>query len=241
MSRSNQKYFNRSIIVAALVLITHVGVLTAFDIKSQAQDDAKIESIELKLGQLEVELVGVRAASEETVAALEDRVEELEETNMEVREYEMHLEMRQLQGITDTLEYFLAYKDIIERYPEYNQDIETLYDKFTEREIFYLESMVEVETHGADFESKTHVANVALNRLESPLFPNNLIAVITSPSQFAYGATNISETTKLACEYAVMFPDNTDGAIAFHSGPVTPTFWGRELIFTDDVHHSFYK
>ena len=114
-------------------------------------------------------------------------------------------------------------------------------DAFTEEELMYFYRCVETEVYGADFVSKTHVANVILNRLYSDRFPDDLISVITSPNQFAYSRTNISESTIAACAYAFEIEDNTDGALFFHSGSYSETFNGATYIFTDAVGHHFYK
>ena len=240
---------NESFIVKVLIGLTGflVGwcmVMAFVYAKDKEENKQHFEQIELQLqGQQTVYMRLMEKDDEfrDTDQLIMDRLDDLEDSEMDLLEFEVQVEMRQLQGITDEMEYFIAYKDIMERYSDYFGEELSIYDIYTPEEINYLQKVVETETFGADFESKTHVANVVLNRIESPLFPNDMISVITAPSQFAYFRTNISDVTKLACEYAVMMPDNTDGAIAFHSGPTTPTFWGREFIFTDAVHHSFYK
>ena len=100
--------------------------------------------------------------------------------------------------------------------------------------------MVETETYGADMMSKTHVASVALNRMDSGLWGDSMAAVITAPSQFAYGRTSISDSTKEAVDYVLENGDTAQGALYFHSGGYTSTFCGRSCIFGDDVGHYFY-
>lgn len=114
-------------------------------------------------------------------------------------------------------------------------------DVFTEEELMYFYRCVETEVCGADFRSKVNVASVILNRLYSDRFPDDLITVITSPSQFAYSRTNITESTVAACAYAFEIEDTTDGALFFHSGDFSETFNSATYIFTDSVGHHFYK
>ena len=168
------------------------------------------------------------------------KVESLQKSQVETKLLEMQIEMNEVEKIEDLQTYYLTYMEVTNKYADYITPPTTIYDAFTDEEITYLWRMVETETCGADFESRTHVANVAFNRLADPRYPDTLIGVITATGQFAYVKTNISETTKLACEYAYMFPDNTKGALAFHSGSYAKTFCGKRWVMTDACGHHLY-
>lgn len=173
---------------------------------------------------------------------LKEEIEEVQLAQTETKALEMQIELENLERSTvDPEEYYGGTVAIYEKYAEYFGMPTTIYDVYTDEEIRYLCQVVETETHGADLESKMDVANVVFNRIEDPRFPNDVISVITAPNQFAYFNTNITETSERAVEYAFMFPDTTNGALAFHSGPKSDTFWGYEYIFTDAVSHHFYK
>ena len=105
--------------------------------------------------------------------------------------------------------------------------------------IYLLQRLVETETHGADFMSKVHVAEVVLNRIDNERWPNTLTEVVTQSNQFAYGRTTITESTERAVEYAFMFEDETGGALSFHSNAKTDTF-GRYVFYMSDGSHNFY-
>ena len=154
---------------------------------------------------------------------------------------ELEEDLDSLDQIEDTLEWFLRYKELREKY-EFMCDDFPLYitDEYSEEEIYYIEKMVETETHGCSFEAKVNVANVVFNRVEHHKFPDSPKAVITSPGQFCYGKSDITEETKLAIEYAFLFPDTTNGALYFHSGRKTATFSGKPLVYEDDAVHYFY-
>ena len=140
---------------------------------------------------------------------------------------------------TDSKEWFEAYKAINEKYA-FEDEIEWIEDVYTAEEIALLERMVETECHGADFDSKTHVAAVVFNRIENERFPDNLTGVITQPNQFCYSKVNIEEETKLACEYAFVVETAADDCLWFHSMNKTEKFSGGDYIFSDNCHH-FYK
>lgn len=109
----------------------------------------------------------------------------------------------------------------------------------TDDEFMMMCAVVEAEVHGGDTESKIHVAHVIRNRVSDPLFPNNIITVCTSPNQFA-NRWDIEQSTIDAVNAAMEMEDTTYGAVFFHSMGYMDTFYGRPLIFTDNVGHYFY-
>ena len=62
---------------------------------------------------------------------------------------------------------------------------------FTEDEIYLMQRVIETEVYGCDFEAKTHVASVIINRIEGDKFPNDATTVCTSPGQFVYSRKQI--------------------------------------------------
>ena len=157
-----------------------------------------------------------------------------------IKSQEVLDKQEELSSIEDNEEWFVAYKDLIEEYSEWVDPPETIYDYYTEDEIYLMQRCIETETFEQDFDSKVNVASVILNRIESDEFANEVSEIIVK-GQFAFGRENISENTVLALEYAFMIGDTTDGALYFHSNPKTETFNGAEFIFTDDAGHHFYK
>ena len=155
-------------------------------------------------------------------------------------EQEMYIEYGKLMLIEDKKEWFLAYKEFTEKYPDFEHR-PTIYDKYTDDEIYIMQRVIETEVYGCDFEAKTHVASVILNRIEGDNnFPNDATIVCTSPNQFVYSRTQISEDTVLALEYAEEIGDTAQGALYFHSMTPTSSWNGRSFKFTDHVGHSFY-
>ena len=157
-----------------------------------------------------------------------------------IKSQEVLDKQEELSSIEDNEEWFVAYKDLIEEYSEWVDPPETIYDYYTEDEIYLMQRCIETETFEQDFDSKVNVASVILNRIESDEFANEVSEIIVK-GQFAFGRENISENTVLALEYAFMIGDTTDGALYFHSNPKTETFNGAEFIFTDTAGHHFYK
>lgn len=139
----------------------------------------------------------------------------------------------------DNLEWFKAYKAINNKYAMMDE-VEWIDDVYSEEEIYLLERVVESECHGADFDSKTHVAAVVLNRVNNERFPETLTEVINQPNQFYVAKTVIDEETKLAVEYAFCIATAADDCLWFHSMNKTEKFSGGDYQFSDNCHH-FYK
>lgn len=155
---------------------------------------------------------------------------------------EMQEKMNNINCIESKMEWFLEYKSIIDEYKDVIDSPETIYDYFTDEEIYLIQRTVETECYDADFISKVHVANVIFNRLESNnRFGNNITDIITRKNQFAYFRTEISYETILAVEYAFEIEDLTQGSIAFRSDKNPDTWYGWEYVFSDNVGHHFYR
>lgn len=153
----------------------------------------------------------------------------------------LQAELDALTKIEDRKEWYERYRILFEEHPELFKNAKSIYDNYTEEEIYMMQRVIETETYGCDFEAKTHVASVILNRVEGDNnFPNDVMAVCTAPNQFVYGRKQISDDTRYALEYAYEIEDTTNGALYFNSMEPMDSWNGRERIFTDHVGHSFY-
>ena len=106
-------------------------------------------------------------------------------------------------------------------------------------------SIVQCEASSEDVRGRELVANVILNRVADPNYPNNIIDVITSPGQFdpvtngAFMYVPISQTTKQAVMNVLNGVDSSQGAIYFQKSE--SKIWGdKEYLFRYGS-HSFYK
>lgn len=142
-----------------------------------------------------------------------------------------------------TEEWFVEYKALLDEYKDIIDVPEQLADVYPENEILALEHCVEAEAHGGSLASKVNIANVIYNRTNDPdNWGDTFTSVINSPGQFSTTQPTITETTKLACEYAFLFPDTTDGAEYFNrGGPTDPSNQSLIWIMEDDIGHNFYK
>lgn len=126
----------------------------------------------------------------------------------------------------------------------------------TEKEFAEFVRVVEAEVTGENpyglsykdaFESKLHVAQVILNRIESKYFPNNMHDVIFQKNAFTpildgrYWEVEISQVTIDACKYALLAStkDTTNGCEFFISRSKECKY--GSYVFTDKVNHSFFK
>ncbi len=155
---------------------------------------------------------------------------------------EMNYEMAEIEDITDKREWFLAYKKIIEKYSYIIDSPETIYDYFSDEELELLFCVVQAEIGDEySFEQKCNVASVIFNRLEHDRFPDTLSDILIR-DQFSpiadgrYREVEVTEDTILACEYAFMMEDTTDGCLFFDSNNIL----NYQFVFNDGA-HNFYK
>ena len=144
------------------------------------------------------------------------------------------------QNYSDLEDWWNDYLSFLDCYSNYIDLPETIYDYYSEEEILLMARVVETETYSADFESKTHVASVIFNRIDSDVYPDDVFSVITAKGQFAYFRKNVSEQSIMALRYAFEIEDTAQGALYFHSNKCTNYFCGRKWIFSDAVGHHFY-
>ena len=115
----------------------------------------------------------------------------------------------------------MGYKECIDN-PKFEDKPETIYDCFTEQELDLLFRVVQAEIGDYSFDQKVNVANVIFNRIAHERFGETLNEVLVS-SQFAtisngrINRVKVDEDTILACEYAFLFADTTNGALFFDS------------------------
>ena len=126
----------------------------------------------------------------------------------------------------------------------------------TDKEFEEFVRVVEAEVTGENpfsvgyeeaFKSKLRVAQVILNRIESPHFPNTMRGVIFQKNAFTplldgrYYEVEISQVTIDACRAALLesTPDLTSGCEFFSSGTKTCKYGSYN--FTDSVGHSFFN
>lgn len=139
-----------------------------------------------------------------------------------------------------TEEWYNEYKALTGQCPEVFDAPESISDVVSADELMLFCRCVETECHGAPFECKVNVANVIINRLNTPnKWGDTITEVITSPNQFAYSKTSVENSTIAAVEYAFQFEDTTQGAVKFNSN--APNTSSPNYLFTDECGHSFYS
>ena len=148
--------------------------------------------------------------------------------------------MKERLKAEDKKEWFLKYKEFMGN-PKFEDKPETIYDCFSEQELDLLFKVVQAEIGDYSFEQKVNVTNVIFNRVYHECFGETLNDVLI-PSQFAtirngrINRVKVDEDTILACEYAFLFADTTNGALFFDSdGSLDYKF-----LFSDSA-HNFYS
>lgn len=217
---------NRKILLILLLFLT-VLFSVLFLTKNENNKELKIEKIEV----IDEYIVGTQPVR---------KTKEIY-SKYDVALNNMNKEMKEIDPLCGK-EWFIAYKNIISKYSYIIDSPETIYDYFTDKELVLLFRVVQAEVGDEySFEQKVNVANVIFNRLRHERFPDNLIELL-EVEQFQpiadgrYKTVDISENTILACEYAFMFPDTTNGSLFFDSNNTLK----YEFVMNDGA-HNFYK
>ena len=113
-------------------------------------------------------------------------------------------------------------------------------EQWSEQDLTYMYRCVQSEAGDADFDGRTHVASVIMNRVHDPNFGDTPYKVITAKNQFVYWRTNIDQMTIDAVHYVLENGDTAQGALFFHCMSYREYFCGHKHIFTDAYGHHFY-
>ena len=184
----------------------------------------------------------------------DEKVEEItveiepEEDVVSEREREMYDEMIRVAYIEDRKEWFIEYKKLFEKYPEFLAKQESIYDVYSDSELKKPFRIIEAEATGGTFQDKVNVAVTIFNRINHEEFGSTIDEVITS-DQFSplqdgrYYKVAVTEETVLACEYAYIFRIIEHDALYFDR--TNGNSWAHrnreEVEVNGDNAHRFYK
>ena len=167
---------------------------------------------------------------------------EIVKSDVEIATENAQKELEEINNISDKKEWFVAYKNIIDKYSYILDPPETIYDYYTDEELDMFFRVVQAEIGDEyTFEQKCNVASVILNRIDHYKFSDEMLEILT-PQQFetvknsSYKNVKVSEDTILACEYAFEIEDTTGGCLFFDSNNTL----NYEFVFNDGV-HNYYK
>ena len=204
------------------------------------KDDTELEIVEVKAIPVEEEVEVIPTPTPQpTPDPIEVALQDVEQRTYEI------------EKIEDEMEWFIAYKEIVNDYYGVLDSPESIYDVFSEEELDLLFRVVQAEVGDEwDFIHKTNVANVIFNRLyseEDDFAKQDTLSKVLVERQFStisngrYKQVEVSELTILACEYAFMIQDTTDGCIAFRSDKNAPKIWNGWTRMYHDGAHWLYK
>lgn len=214
---------------------------------------SEVEELTKQLNKLEDEITGIKEQTDKVADKLiemesrEDAQEELKAaTTEEVTTEEITTESVPEKMVTTTEEVTTeaVTEEITTKGDNYTEEVteEVITEETVVEDVdipWVVYEVVECEVHGADKESKMHIAHVIRNRVNSDLFPNNYYDVCTSPNQFGV-RSDVEDSTIAAVNEAMRTADTTGGALFFHSMGYMDSWGGYRYIFTDSVGHHFY-
>ena len=223
-----KRIFKVLLLLTATALISIPFVSPVMGQKSNKTEISVQENVDIinKIMEEETELSEIEKLNNEVDAAIEN----------------MNVEMAEIESIENKKEWFIAYKEIVDRYSYILDPPEGIYDYYTDEELDMFFRVVQAEIGDEyTFEQKCNVASVILNRIDHYKFSDKMLEILT-PRQFetvkngSYKKSKVSEDTILACEYAFEIEDTTDGCLFFNSKKTLK----YEFVLNDGA-HNFYK
>ena len=223
-----RKIFKVLLLLTATALISIPFVAPVMDQESNKTEISVQENVDIinKIMEEETELSEIEKLNNEVDAAIEN----------------MNVEMAEIESIENKKEWFIAYKEIVDRYSYILDPPERIYDYYTDEELDMFFRVVQAEIGDEyTFEQKCNVASVILNRIEHYKFSDEMLEILT-PRQFEtvkngkYKNVEVSEDTILACEYAFQIEDTTGGCLFFDSNNTL----NYGFIFNDGA-HNYYR
>lgn len=202
--------------------ISHLNTTKMYEVYKDTK--VKLECLQMDYDGLNQSYLDYQATIFYDVAEQFKREQELIKP---IQQFDKKLYMEKYKGVCD---YYVGKIDI--KY--------SMYDYYSSSDIQYMLQCIETEVYQCDFIHKCNIASAILNRVDDSRFPNNPTSVVTATNQFAYHRTNISEDTKLALEYVILFGDTASGCIGFKSDQLTPNWNNWTYVFYDGKHY-FYK
>lgn len=141
----------------------------------------------------------------------------------------------------------LVLEEVVEQTDD-QEDKQAMAQAIMESEDFkLLAKIVQVEAGWESYEGQLAVANVVLNRVEDPMFPNTIHDVIYAPGQFPPAHNGLldaavpNESVKQATLAAMTGENNIEGALYFHNPKVSSgAFWESLTLIAEIGNHRFY-
>ena len=227
--------------ILALGILSFIVVSTILPFLIHGKKYNKIEDSHI---QKEIDTVFVEENIDVTVSMPEETTKEVTTDYWENLIHQMNEEVDNIpydfNDIQQKQQWFLAYKEVIAKYPKELHMI-TIYEAYNKEDLELLYGVVQAEVGDEySFIEKVNVVSVMFNRLNSGKY-SDLREVLTAPKQFAdvVKGKKIDEKTILACEYVFLFGDTTNGCMAFKMSKQNKWYdWTYQ--FSDACHH-FYK
>lgn len=119
-----------------------------------------------------------------------------------------------------------------------------------QHEVSCLAETLYVEARGESLEGKIAVANVIINRVDHPDFPDSICTVVHSKGEFAPPSKikaekqtwkQIYTLSEFIVRYHRVIVDPTNGALFFHTRDSRPYWAKKSNILAKIDNHIFYK
>lgn len=233
--------FNKKLIAIKTFLIIAIAIFLSGAISLTANANSMVDDVK----EVSIERIDVKDLLNAN-AKLTISIQEKE------REKEIENAFNEIEPLlkTDKHQYFIEYKMILKKYDlKPRHTVMSIME--SEEEYNLLLAIIEQEIGGGDFDEKTYVFSVILNRYldDTGEFEDTISGIIKQEGQFsswssgAYKNSKISQETIDAVDYVFEIEDTTENATCFRNLKYCSDLSESRYVklFTSPAGHTFYR
>lgn len=260
----NTKTLNKNFIVLFALFAAVLMTVIAFDLRKahadeiapavvagDADNDGIADSVEVEIAAQQKASEEAKLQAEAQVAAQQKAAEEARikaEKEIEEQKRAVEAEQKRIEAENKAREEEIARKKAEEEARKQAEEEQRKFEEslsatgMSDEDFNALCKIVQAEDGHDTIEGRIGIANVILNRVRSPLYPNTIMGVITAPGQFGpvssgkFAAAIPSASTISAVKKAVAGANTVGNALYFHRG----TSFGNRTFITMAGAHGFF-
>ncbi len=253
MSRTviGKKYYIIGIIAAFAFILFFGGIKTYADEITDLNNNGVADSVDAQIEAQNRAAEEAKLQAEAQIAAQQQAAEEARlkaEAEVAAKQQEIEAEKNRIEAERRAQEEELARKKAEEEARKAAEEAQRKFEEsltasgMSEADFNALCKIVEAEDGHDSMDGRIGIANVILNRVRNPLYPNTIMGVITAPGQFgpvrngAFAAAVPSAGTINAVKQAISGANTVGGALYFHRG----AGWGGRTMVATAGAHCFY-
>lgn len=218
---------------------------------ADSDNDGVSDDVERQIAAQEKAAADAKAQADAQIAAQQKAAEEARlkaEAEVEAQKKAVEEQKARVEAEKKAKEEEIARKKAEEEAKKQAEEMQRRFEEsltasgMSDEDFNALCKIVQAEDGHDSIEGRIGIANVILNRVRSPFYPNTIMGVLTAPGQFgpvrngAFAAAVPSASTISAVKEAIAGRNTVGNALYFHRGG---SFGGKTLVAVAGAHSFF--